>query len=133
VVPAFEAGAVKLTIRPRGRGALHTDTLAREGGGTGPSFLSRNAQTVLDVARKLSDHGARREGNVAGLAPCEHRSLPEPLQRIYDARLSGDLDDTVLMAMTLALNDEADWIERHAIDVYRGKHRRQPRTLDRPR
>jgi hypothetical protein len=40
--------------------------------------------------------------------------------RLYDARLAADLDDTLAVAVTLALHDEIDWIERHTTNVYRG-------------
>ena len=119
VVPSFEAGAVKLTIRPRGGSALHTDTLAREGGGTGPSLLSRNAQTVLDV--RGTYRTTVRDAKGTSLGWFRVRISPyQSAARIYDARLPSDVDDTVLVAVPLALNDEVDWIERHAVDVYRG-------------
>jgi hypothetical protein len=119
VVPAFEAGAIKLTIRPRGGGALHTDTLAREGGGTGPSLLSRNAQTVLDV--RGTYRTTIRDGKGTPLGWFRVRISPyQGAARLYDARLPPDVDDTLPVAVMLALHDEIDWIERHATDVYRG-------------
>jgi hypothetical protein len=119
VTRGFEAGAVKLTIRPRGGAAWHTDTLAREGGGTGPSLLSRNAQTVLDVRGTYRTTVHDEKGTALGwfrvrIGPYQGAS------RIYDARLPTDVDDTLPAAVTLALHDEIDWIERHAVDVYRG-------------
>jgi hypothetical protein len=118
VEPSFEAGAVKFAVR-RGSGqALRTDTFAREGGGTGPSLLSRNAQTVLDVrgtyrATVRDDAGKPIGWLRASISPYQ------PSPRIYDARLPADVDDAVPAAITLALRDEIDGIERHALDVYR--------------
>jgi hypothetical protein len=118
VLPAFEAGAIKLTIRPRGSGALRTDTLAREDGG-GSSLLSRNAQTVLDVRGTYRTTVRDEKGTPVGW----FRVRIGPYQgaaRIYDAQLPADIDDTLPVAVMLALHDEIDWIERHATDVYRG-------------
>ena len=117
VVPAFEAGAVKFTVR-RGGQTLRTDTFAREGGGTGPSLLSRNAQTVVDVRgvyqATVHDDGGKAIGWLR-----IHVSPYQPSPRIYDARLPADFEDAVPAAITVALRDEIDWIEQHAIDVYR--------------
>jgi hypothetical protein len=119
VEQAFETGAVKLTIRRRDEGELRTDTLAREGGGTGPSRLSRNAQTVLDV--RGTYRAAVRDDKGTPIGWFRVRIGPyQEAARVYDARLPADVDDTVPAAVTLALDDEIDWIERHAIDVYRG-------------
>jgi hypothetical protein len=98
---------------------LRTDTFAREGAGTGPSLLSRNAQTVLDVrgayrATVRDDAGKPIGWLRARISPYQ------PSPRIYDARLPADVDDSVPAAVALALRDEIDWIERNAIDVYRG-------------
>jgi len=117
--PAFDAGAVKLTIRGSGGGSLRTDTFGREGSGTGPSLLSRNAQTVLDVRGTYRATVRDDKGKPVGWFRV--RISPyQPAPRIYDALLPGDVDDTLPAAATLARREEIDWIERHAIDVYRG-------------
>lgn len=117
--PSFDAGAIRFTVRRAGGKPLHTDTFAREGGGTGPSVLSRNAQTVLDV-RGTYRAAVRDEANKE-IGWLRVRISPyQPSPRIYDARLPDDVEDAVPAAVALALRDEIDWIERNAVDVYRG-------------
>jgi hypothetical protein len=119
VEPSFDAGAVKLTVRRGGGKPLHTDTFAREGGGTGPSVLSRNAQTTLDV--RGSYRATIRDEAEKPVGWMRVRISPyQPSPRIYEAQLPADVDDIVPSAAVLVLRDEIDWIERHAIDVYRG-------------
>jgi hypothetical protein len=131
VEPSFEAGAVKLTARRGGGQSLRTDTFAREGGGTGPSLLSRNAQTVLDV--RGTYRATVRDDTGKPIGWLRVRVSPyQPAPRIYDARLPADVDDAVPAALVLALRDQIDWIERHAIDVYRssGNDTNLERSID---
>jgi len=44
----------------------------------------------------------------------------QPAPRIYDGVLPSDFPAGLAVAAAVAVGSEVDWIEAHAIDVYRG-------------
>jgi hypothetical protein len=72
VEPAWDDGAIRLTLRPAS-GALLRSGLFQRIGGSGYSVLSRNAQTLLDVHGTYRAENPRRErspGRLVGSAHC---------------------------------------------------------------
>lgn len=119
VLGDWDDGAVRLTLHLPDGASLRSNSFAREGGGTGPSRLSRSAQTVLDVrgTYRAPLHDAR--GDVVGWL----RIRVSPYQgapRRYDGVLPEQVGPGLAAAAVLALDTEITWIEDHAIDVYRG-------------
>jgi len=117
VEPSWNDGAIRLTLRPATGGPLRSSVFTRIGGGSGYSVLSRNAQTLLDVRgtyrAEILDASNRRVGwwEVHIAEPFEPRLFEGTVPEVSPAMEAG---------MTLALNSEIDWIEDHALDVYRG-------------
>ena len=117
VEPAWDDGAVRLTLASTTGALLRFGVFQRIGGGGGYSALSRNAQTLLDV------QGTYRSTVVDG---DEHPvgwwqvRIAEPFQpRVFEGAIPG-LSPAFAAALTLALNSEIDWIENHTLDVFRG-------------
>ncbi len=117
VEPAWEEGALRLTIRPvRGR-PLSTTTFRRVGTGGGFGALTRNALTTLDT------RGTFR----ADVLDPAHRPVgwlqvrvDDPVQpRLFQGALPPDLPSGGT-AEVVALDSEIDWIMDRVIDVYRG-------------
>ncbi len=116
VEPAWDNGAIRLTLRPATGGLLRSGLFERIGG-SGYSVLSRNAQTLLDVRgtyrAEILDANDRRVGwwGVHIAEPFEPRLFEGVVPGVSLAMEAG---------VTLALNSEIDWIEDHTLDVYRG-------------
>lgn len=118
-IASWNDGAISLSLH-RGSGPpWKVGPFARQGGGTGPSVLSRNAQTVLDVRGNY--RAALRDAGGAEVGWLRVRVSPyQRAARIYDAVLPDGVDDGLAAAAVVLLDEEIDWIEAHAIDVYRG-------------
>jgi len=119
VVASWEESAIRLTLHLANAHVLHTDAFARQGGGTGPSTISRSAQTVLDVRGTYKADVRDADGRSVGWL----RAKIGPYQkapRIYDGVLPADVGDGVAVAAVIVLDGEVAWIEDHALDVYRG-------------
>ena len=116
VEPAWDEGAIRLTFRSAGGSLLRSGPFERIGG-SGYSVLSRNAQTLLDVygtyRAEILDANNRHVGWWAV-------HIDEPFEpRLFEGVVPG-VSPATEAGVTLALNSEIDWIEDHALDVYRG-------------
>ena len=119
VTPAWEEGAIRLTLKPATGPAFRTDTFARKAAGGGPPALSRVAQTVIDVrgtyeATVRDSSGAPAGWMRARIGPY----LPAP--RIFESAFAADVPPELVAGAAAALNAEIDWIEDQALNVYRG-------------
>jgi hypothetical protein len=119
VTPSWEDGAVRLTIQPADGAAFRTDPFLRQETGGGTDRLTRVAETVIDVRgsyeAQLRDAGGRALGWLrVRIGPY----LPAP--RIYEAVTPPPLPPELAVAAAAALDAEVDWIEDHALNVYRG-------------
>ncbi len=118
VTPSWQDGAIRLALGPAGAPAFRTDLFARKGAGGGPPALSRVSETVLDVrgtyeATVRDASGASKGWFRVRIGPY----LPAP--RIYEAALAPELPPELAAGAAAALNAEIDWIEGHALNVYR--------------
>ncbi len=116
---SWDGGSIRLALHPAGGPAFRTDPFAREGGGTGPATLTRAAETVIDVRgtyrATLRDPGGTAVGWLrTRISPYQEAS------RIFDGVLPAAIQPELAAAAATALNVEIDWIEDHAINVYRG-------------
>jgi hypothetical protein len=119
VEPSWEDGAVRLALVPAGGAPLHSTIFARIGAGGGTSVLTRAARTTLDVRGTFRAELEDADG--AGVGWLQARIGPyQAAPRLYDAVLPPEVDDGLAAALIVALDGEVEWIESHAIDVYRG-------------
>jgi hypothetical protein len=119
VASSWDAGAIRLALRPAGGPALCSDPFAREGGGTGPPTLTRAAETVIDV--RGTYRAALRDPSGAAVGWLRTRIGPyQEASRIFDGVLPTAIQPELAAAAATALNAEIDWIEDHALNVYRG-------------
>ncbi len=120
IEPAWDDNAIRLTLAPFAGPTLRTDLLIREGGGTGPSALSRAADTTLDV--RGTYHAVLRDTTGAAVGWLRARIGPYQIApRLYDGALPAAVDPLLGVAAALALDSEVDWIQDHAINVHQGK------------
>jgi hypothetical protein len=115
----WDDNAIRLTLHTSDGTVFASDVFVREGGGTGPDRLSRNAQTVLDARGSFRAELRDAAGGSAGWL----RVRVSPYQRaprIYDDVFPPAIDDPLATAAALVLDAEVSWIEDHALDVYRG-------------
>ncbi len=118
VRPDWDDGAIRLTLAAGDGGALRTDVFTRQGTGMGPSTLTRTTQTVLDVRGTFEAPVRDPKGVAVGWV----RVRVSPYQtapRIYEAALPAAISPALGAATVVALNAEIDWIESHAVNVYR--------------
>jgi len=117
VAPAWDNGAIRFTLRPAAGPPLRFGLFERIGGGAGYSVLSRNMLTLLDVQgiyrATVFDVHDQPVGwwEVNVVEPFRPRVFAGALPRMSPAAEAG---------LMLALSSEIDWIEDHALDVYRG-------------
>jgi len=117
--PAWDAGAIRLVIRAADGSSLRTDPFARKVADTGPDALTRASQTVIDV--RGTYQAALRDAKGAPVGWLRVRVGPYlPAPRIFEGVLPATVDPALSAAAAVALDAEIDWIEAHALDVYRG-------------
>ena len=117
VAPAWDNGAIRFTLHPPTGSPLRLGPFERVGGGAGYSVLSRNALTLLDVAGIYRATVFDAHDQPVGWLEVK---VVEPFRpRVYEGLLPGT-SPTAEAGLMLALNSEIDWIENHALDVYRG-------------
>jgi len=119
VEPSHEDGAVRLTLHPAGAAPLRTDVLERTSPGGGPPRLTRTAQTVLDVRGTYRAEVRDAAGKPAGWLRVRIGPY-QPAPRIYDGVLPSEVPPGLAVAAVVAVGSEIDWIEDHALNVYRG-------------
>jgi len=116
VEPAWDDGAIRLTVRADGGRPLRVGPFRRIGG-SGYSVLSRNAQTVLDVRGTYRAPVVDERGVTMGWWEVR---IAEPYgPRLFQGVLP-DVSATEGAGVTVALDSEVDWIVNHTLDVYRG-------------
>lgn len=119
VTSSWEQGSIRLALQPVGGPTFRSDPFAREGGGTGTATLTRTAQTVIDV--RGTYRATLRDASGAAVGWLRTRITPyQEASRIFDAVLPAAIQPELAVAAATALNTEIDWIEDHALDVYRG-------------
>ena len=117
--PAWDAGAIRLVIRAADGSSLRTDPFARKVADTGPDALTRASQTVIDV--RGTYQAALRDAKGAPVGWLRVRVGPYlPAPRIFEGVVPAAVDPALSAAAAVALDAEIDWIEAHALDVYRG-------------
>jgi len=118
VASSWDDGAIRLALQPAGGPAFRSDPFAREGGGTGPAMLTRWAQTVIDV--RGTYRATLRDSSGAAVGWLRTRISPyQEASRIFDGALPPAIQPELAVAAATALNGEIDWIEAHAINLYR--------------
>src|SRR5262249_22308026 len=119
VRPDWVEGAIRFSLEPHDGDPYRTDILRRERPGLGPLELTRADQTVLDVRGVYEATVRDRRGVAAGW--CRTRISPyQEASRIYEAALPAAVPPALAAATAVALDAEIDWIENHALNVYRG-------------
>ena len=119
VTPSWENGAIRFALQPAGASAFRTDVFTRKGASGGPGVLTRVVETILDV-RGTYEATLRDAKNVA-VGWMRVRIGPyQPSPRIYEATLPAAVPPELTTAAAAALDAEIDWIEDHALNVYRG-------------
>src|SRR5882724_3547801 len=117
--PAWDGGAIRLVIRAADGSSLRTDAFARKAADTGPDALTRASQTVIDV--RGTYQAALRDAKGTPVGCLRVRVRPYlPSTRIFEGVLQATVDPALSAAAAVALDAEIDWIEAHALDVYRG-------------
>ncbi len=118
--PAWDdGGAIRLSFKGTEGSALRTDPFARQMADTGPATLTRASQTVIDVRGTYKATLRDAKGKpVGGVRVRVGPYLPAP--RIFDGALPAAVDPALAVGAAVALDAEIDWIESHALDVYRG-------------
>ena len=117
--PAWDAGAIRLVIRATDGSSFRTDAFARKVADTGPDALTRASQTVIDV--RGTYQAALRDAKGAPVGWLRVRVGPYlPAPRIFEGVVPKAVDPALSAAAAVALDAEIDWIEAHALDVYRG-------------
>jgi len=119
VEPSWDENALRLTLRPASGAPLRTDVFERTAPGTGPPVLSRAAQSVLDVRGAYRAVLRDTKGAPAGWLRVRVGPYQEA-PRIYDGVLPDGVSPGLAAATAVALGSEIDWIEDHALNVYRG-------------
>jgi hypothetical protein len=118
VASSWDQGAIRLALQPVGGSAFRSDAFTREGGGTGTATLTRAAQTVLDV--RGTYRATVRDAGGAAVGWLRVRISPyQEASRIYDGVLPAAVQPELAAGAVAALDGEIDWIEDHAVDVYR--------------
>lgn len=118
VASSWDDGAIRLALHPAGGPAFRSDPFAREGGGTGSATLTRAAQTVIDV--RGTYRATLRDSSGAAVGWLRTRISPyQEASRIFDGVLPAAIQPELAVAAAAALNGEIDWIEDHALNVYR--------------
>jgi hypothetical protein len=113
--PSWEMNA----IRPADGPSFQTDPFIRQQTGGGPDRLSRIAQTVLDVRGKYE--AVLRDEKGAAVGNLRVRITPyQEAARVYESVLPPAIPPALAVAAAAALDAEIDWIEDHAVNVYRG-------------
>jgi hypothetical protein len=118
IVPSWEDGAIRLTMRAQKQETLHTRSFRRTETTSGLAVLTRNTQITLDL------RGTYR-GEVR-----DDSSLPngwyqvgiwEPSgRRVYESNVPRDFSVAEAAAVAVALDSEVDFIRRTASNAYRG-------------
>jgi hypothetical protein len=120
VLADWTANTIRLRLLlPDGR-QLASDAFAREGGGTGPSTLSRTAQTVIDVRGTYRAPLRDPAGTEVGWLRVRVGPYQGPPRR-YDGVVPAGVDGALAAAAAVLLDGEVTWIESHAEDVYRNQ------------
>jgi len=119
VEPSWEDNAIRLTLHAAAEGPFDTDLFARQTTGGGPPVLSRIAQSVLDVRGAYRAALRDTKGAEAGWLRVKISPYQES-PRMYDGVLPVAISPGLAAATAVALGSEIDWIEDHALDVYRG-------------
>jgi len=117
--PSWDTNAIRLAIHPADGPSFQTDPFIREQTGGGPDRLSRIAQTVLDVRGSyeavLRDQKGTRVGNLhVRITPYQEAA------RVYEFVLPPAIPPALAVGAAASLDAEIDWIEDHAVNVYRG-------------
>ena len=119
VTSSWDQGAIRLALQPAGGPAFRSDPFAREGAGTGTATLTRTAQTVIDV--RGTYRATLRDSSGKAVGWLRTRITPyQEASRIFDGVLPAAIQPELAVAAATALNTEIDWIEDHALNVYRG-------------
>jgi hypothetical protein len=117
VAPAWDNGAVRFTLHPTTGAPLRFGPFERIGGGPGYSVLSRNAVTLLDVQGIYRATIFDAHDQPVGWWEVE---VIEPFRPRVFAGVMPGTSPAAEAGLMLALNSEIDWIENHALDVFRG-------------
>ena len=118
VAPAWQDGAVRLTLRAPDGQTLQSDAFQRVGTG-GYSMLSRDVRSTLDLRGTFRADLHDQGGKAAGWLRVQIGPYGDA-PRIFDAVLPPAVPPALAAAVTVALGSELDWIEGHTLDVYRG-------------
>ena len=117
--PSWDTNAIRLAIRPADGPSFQTDPFIRQQTGGGPDRLSRIAQTVLDVRGKYE--AVLRDEKGAAIGNLRVRITPyQEAARVYEFVLPPAIPPALAVAAAASLDAEIDWIEDHAVNVYRG-------------
>src|SRR5262245_20782926 len=117
--PSWDENAIRLAIRPAEGPSFQTDPFIRQQTGGGPDRLSRIAQTVLDV--RGSYEAVLRDEKGAAVGNLHVRITPyQEAARVYEFVLPPAIPPALAVAAAASLDAEIDWIEDHAVNVYRG-------------
>jgi hypothetical protein len=119
VEPRWENQSIRLTLHPANGEPFETGLFERLSSGGAPNVLSRRAVTTLDTVglyrAEIRDRGGRPVGWLRVRV-----SLVDDPARIWEGLLPPGVGAGLAAATTAALSSEIDWIQDHALDVYRG-------------
>ncbi len=116
----WDGGAIRLTLRPANDAPLRAGPFQREDTGTGPAALSRTVETSLDIAGTYRAALRGPSGLPNGWLRVRVSPYGAGPPRVYEAMLPPSLDDNLAAAAVVVLGTEIDWIQSHALDLYRG-------------
>jgi hypothetical protein len=118
VVPDWDDGAIRLTIRSGTGDTLRTRTFHRVGTSAGLSLLTRNMLSGLDMRGTYRSDLRGPGDSVVGWLQVH---IWEPSgQRVFEGKFPQGFPVVDAAAAALALDSEVDWIRRYAIDTSRG-------------
>ena len=118
IVPRWEDGAIRLTMRAPKEETLHTRSFRSTETTSGLAVLTRNTQSTLDLRgtyrAEVRDDSSLPDG-------WYQVGVWEPSgRRVYESNVPRDFTVVEAAAVTVALDAEVEFIRRTASNAYRG-------------
>jgi len=123
IEPTWDDDAIRLSLRSDAAPPLRTDVFRRTGTQAGPSQLTRDVASTVDLRGAYEATVRGSDGRPVGWLRLR-LGEDQPGHVQYEAGLPPEVDEAMAVAAVTALGSEVAWIENHTSGVSRAPENR---------